>query len=127
MYDSRFIRTLAVGSRVVCPELATEETDEDILAWMLPSRTCEIILGMTRAGWEVTKRMIPGKKYFYSARRKGDRCHYIIVVCKRLFERYIKANELCKHLHLTNKEDRIAVHNMLIHGRLDVSEMEVDA
>lgn len=103
------------GSRYVCPELATEDTDED---WIILVN--DII--------EVTNDLCTNHEFTYDENedyermdnrlrslRKG-RLNVVLTEDADLFEKATTATELCKHLKLTKRADRIFVHEIIERG-----------
>ena len=116
-------QTVAVGSRVTCSP-PPQGTDADYLVHYLPEQADALWRSVGKDGWEFGGSEIandvnttPVEDRFYSY-RLGD-INLIITSSQTFAHRFLAASSVAKRLNLMKKDDRIALFQAVLYGRID--------
>lgn len=121
LYDKIDFTTL-VGSRHICPELATDTTDWDILAYVHKESDWNDVIYRLNSGqlegWKRDADSYSEDDVFLSYRK--DKVNLLLSGSAEFVNSFIRAANLCKTLHITDKPTRVKIHEELQKPVFDV-------
>ena len=108
------INAKMVGSRYICKE-PRSGADHDLLILFHPFHLPEVVDNLIANGWfNESESDDYDIQDFWSWRKGKD--NYIICWDEEFYWRFVRAAEVCRYLHVTDKEQRINVHKEIIFG-----------
>lgn len=117
-----------VGSRNLCNP-PVEDTDKDVILWvdlikarldpslpkLHPNQIIYAVLTESKVGFEHGGSKVPGNNETFASYKKGN-INLIIVEKESMFRLFMSAATLSKRFNLLNKQDRVDLHNCIMHG-----------
>lgn len=116
----KYIATHKTGSRYIC-DPPPMDTDDDTLFLVDAKDLLDINCDLMLAGWEIGGSIAPGD-IWYSYKKGVD--NYLITTSDSHYAKWITATRLAKAFNLLNKQDRIALFEVVVDGKLDSIPIE---